>query len=128
MMKKMMTFFASLALALVLLTSAIMTSARMQALTRAMEDLQMEFSRVNEQQAFLVAAFCNEVNMRSRKPQELSHDQCLDYARSTYLEMKKLPTPTALERDTSRRGLGVPDPTPCRGELPCGMTRNDKGS
>ena len=121
-------FFAALTLTLVLLTSAIMTSARVQALTRATENLQMEFVRVNEQQVFLLAAFCNETNMRSKKPQELSHDQCLDYARSTYLEMKRVPTPTALQRDTSRRGLGVPEPTPCRGDLPCGMKRNDKGS
>jgi len=127
-MKKLVTFFAALTLTLVLLTSAIMTSARVQALTRATEDMQMEFVRVNEQQAFLLAAFCNETNMRSKKPQELSHDQCLDYARTTYLEMKRMPTPTALQRDTSRRGLGVPEPTPCRGDLPCGVKRNDKGS
>jgi len=88
----------------------------------------MEFVRVNEQQVFLLAAFCNETNMRSKKPQELSYDQCLDYARNTYLEMKRVPTPTALQRDTSRRGLDVPDPTPCRGDLPCGVKRNDKGS
>lgn len=127
-MKKLITFFAALTLTLVLLTSAIMTSARVQALTRATENLQMEFVRVNEQQVFLLAAFCNETNMRSKKPQELSHDQCLDYARSTYLEMKKMPTPTALQRETSRPGLGVPEPTPCRGDLPCGVKRNDKGS
>jgi hypothetical protein len=122
-MKKMITFFAALTLTLVLLTSAIMTSARVQALTRATENLQMEFVRVNEQQVFLLAAFCNETNMRSKKPQELSHDQCLDYARSTYLEMKRVPTPTALQRETSRRGLGVPEPTPCRGDLPCGVKK-----
>lgn len=122
-MKKLITFFAALTLTLVLLTSAIMTSARVQALTRATENLQMEFVRVNEQQVFLLAAFCNETNMRSKKPQELSHDQCLDYARSTYLEMKKMLTPTALQRETSRPGLGVPEPTPCRGDLPCGVKK-----
>ena len=127
-MKKLVTFFAALTLTLVLLTSAIMTSARVQALTRATENLQMEFVRVNEQQVFLLAAFFNETNQRSKEPQELSHDQCLYYARTTYLEMKKIPTPTALQRETSRPGLGVPEPTPCRGDLPCGVKRNDKGS
>ena len=122
-MKKMIVFFAVLTLHLVLITTAIMTSARVQALTRTTDNLHMEVSKVNERQVFLLAAFCNETNMRSRKPQELSYDQCLDYARSTYLEMKRVPTPTALERDTSRRGLGVPEPTPCRGDLPCGVKK-----
>lgn len=126
-MKKMLVFFGVffivLTLLLILITTETMTSARVQVLTRATDNLQMEVSRVNEQQVFLLAAFCNETNMRSKKPQELSHDQCLDYARTTYLEMKRMPTPTALQRDTSRRGLGVPEPTPCRGDLPCGVKK-----
>lgn len=122
-MKKMFMFFITIAVLIMLLTTGIMVGARMQALTRTTENLQMEFLRVNEQQVFLLAAFCNETNMRSKKPQELSHDQCLDYARSTYLEMKKIPTPTALQRETSRLGLGVPEPTPCRGDLPCGVKK-----
>jgi len=61
----------------------------------------------------LLAGFCNETNQRSRKPQELSLDQCREYAKGTLNTYSKVPTPTALERDTTRRGLGVPEPTPC---------------
>jgi hypothetical protein len=61
----------------------------------------------------LLAGFCNETNQRSRKPQELSLDQCREYAKVTLNTYSKVPTPTALERDTTRRGLGVPEPTPC---------------
>lgn len=92
------------------------------------DTLHYEMETVRNQHLMLLSAFCTETNMRSRKPQELSMDQCLEYAMISYRQMQSASTPTALERDTSRRGLGAPEPTPCSGELPCGMKRNDKGA
>ena len=120
MMKKLLMFFAMITLIVVVVTATVRIFAHMGVQDRATQDLQFELVRVREQQQFLFASFCNETNMRSRKPQELSYTECMDYARKTYLEMKKVPTPTVLEHDTTRRGLGKPEPTPCSGELPCG--------
>lgn len=120
MMKKLLMFFAVITLILVVVTATVRILSHMDVQSRAIQDVQHEMVRFREQQQFLFASFCNETNMRSRKPQELSHAECMDYARNTYLEMKKVPTPTALEYDTTRRGLGKPEPTPCSGELPCG--------
>ena len=92
------------------------------------DTLHYEMETVRNQHLVLLSAFCTETNMRSRKPQELSMDQCLEYAMISYRQMQSASTPTALERDTFRRGLGKPEPTPCSGELPCGMKRNDKGA
>lgn len=113
-------FFAVITLILVVVTATVRIVSHMDVQARATEDVQSELVRIKEQQQFLFASFCNETNMRARKPQELSYAECMDYARNTYIEMKKVPTPTALEYDTTRRGLGKPEPTPCRGDLPCG--------
>ncbi len=85
--------------------------------------LHYEVETIRNQHLMLLSFNCTETNMRSRKPQELSMDQCLEYARNLYLEMKKMPTPTAFQRETSRPRLGDPEPTPCRGELPCGVKK-----
>lgn len=119
-MKKLLMFFAIVTLVLVFITGTVKIIAHVDNLSRTTGNMQVEFGRINEQQLFLVAAFCNQVNMGAKKPQELSHDQCLEYARNSYLDMKKAPTATPLQRQTTRRGLGMPELTPCSGELPCG--------
>ena len=121
-MKNILIFFLMITMALIVVT-AIDTIAQMQVQVRATEDLLSDMMKVKEQQQFLLAAFCNETNLRSKKPQELSMDQCMEYARVTKEALSRIPTPTALERDTTRRGLGKPDPTPCSGELPCGARK-----
>lgn len=125
-MKSVLIFFLMMTMALIAVT-AIDKIAQMdvqaRAQARATEDLLSDMMKVKEQQQFLLAAFCNETNLRSKKPQELSMDQCMDYARITKEALSGIPTPTALERDTTRRGLGKPDPTPCSGELPCGAKK-----
>lgn len=90
--------------------------------------LHYEMGTVRNQHLMLLSFNCMQENMKSRKPQELSMDQCLEYAALTFAYMNAAPTPTALERDTSRRGLGKTEPTPCSGELPCGAKRIDKGT
>lgn len=121
-MRSVLIFFLMITMALIVVT-AIDKIAQMDAQVRATEDLLSDMMKVKEQQEFLFAVFCNETNLRSKKPQELSMDQCMEYARVTKEALSRIPTPTALERDTTRRGLGKPDPTPCSGELPCGARK-----
>ena len=122
-MKKLLMFFVMITLTLVMVTTTGRILSHIDVQARATEDVQSELVRIKEQQQFLFASFCNETNMRARKPQELSYAECMDYARNTYVEMKKVPTPTVLEYATTRRGLGKPEPTPCSGELPCGTKK-----
>lgn len=122
-MKKLLMFFAMMITALIVVTATVRIVSHIDVQARATEDVQSELVRIKEQQQFLFASFCNETNMRARKPQELSYAECMDYARNTYVEMKKVPTPTVLEYATTRRGLGKPEPTPCSGELPCGTKK-----
>lgn len=68
-------------------------------------------SRENERMV-THAAICNEINMRSRTPRQLSMSQCTEYMQNIAQDLAAQPTPTALERDTSRLPLGF-EPTPC---------------
>jgi len=72
------------------------------------------FSSVSRENERIVmhAAICNEINMRSRTPQQLSMSQCNEYMHNIAQDLAMRPTPTALERDTSRLPLGF-QPTPC---------------
>ena len=68
-------------------------------------------SRENERMV-THAAICNQINMQSRTPRQLSMSQCTEYMQNIAKDLAAQPTPTALERDTSRLPLGF-EPTPC---------------
>jgi hypothetical protein len=74
----------------------------------------LAFSSLSRENERMVthAAICNEINMRSRTPRQLSMSQCTEYMQNIAQDLAAQPTPTALERDTSRLPLGF-EPTPC---------------
>lgn len=101
---------------LVLVLAGIYCSAtndRIRSLNERVTILEKSSSAQQVRYLELLSGFCNDTNQRSRKPQELSLDQCREYAKATFDTYSKVPTPTALERDTTRRGLVLPEPTPC---------------
>ena len=89
------------------------TNDRIRSLNERVTILEKGSSAQQVRYLELLAGFCNDTNQRSRKPQELSLDQCREYAKATFDAYSKVPTPTARERETTRRGLVLPEPTPC---------------
>jgi len=81
-------------------------NAKVNALAARLKIVQQE----NDETRMLI---CHESNMRSSRPQQLSREECTRFVRTIALEMAVVPTPTALERDTTRPGLGRATPTPC---------------
>jgi hypothetical protein len=81
-------------------------NAKVNALAARLKVVQQE----NEETRMLV---CHESNLRSSRPQQLSREECTRFVRTIALEMTAMPTPTALELNTTRPGLGRATPTPC---------------
>lgn len=86
----------------------IITSARILGIDEIHEKIRV----LERKNAMLESVMCHDINMRGSKIRQLSIDECKSYMSDAYEDMKLQPTPTALEKDTVRPGLGFV-PTPC---------------
>lgn len=78
--------------------------------------VEQKLALLENRQAIVLSAVCQNINMQSSKPQQLSYEECLRYFYETFSMMKKMNTPTPFEKETSRPGLEymlTPSPTPC---------------
>lgn len=83
---------------------------------QSFEQMQTRIDHLEKMNAILLSASCQDINMHSRQPQQLSYDECMRYFNEVFFDMHKMPTATPLERQTSRPGLSIiqtPSPTPC---------------